>query len=76
MGAGSLRAGDGFLPDAQVILLKGPQAGQNVVAYLHGPGGPRDNRGYRVGEGVVMTFNETGHRKPDLRGRSGPLAAA
>lgn len=52
--------GGGFLPDAKVLLLEGPQTGQEVEAYLQGPGGQQDNTGYRVGEDVVVTFNETG----------------
>src|SRR5215211_4736721 len=53
-------AGQGFLPDARVLLLEGPRTGQEVDAYLQGPGGQQDNTGYRLGEDVVVTFNETG----------------
>lgn len=56
--------GGGFLPDARVVLLEGPQAGQEVEAYLQGPGGQQDNTGYRVGEDVVVTFNKTGDGSP------------
>jgi len=52
--------GGGFLADAQVLLLEGPQTGQEIEAYLEGPGGQQDNTGYRLGEDVVVTFNETG----------------
>jgi uncharacterized membrane protein len=50
--------GGGFLPDAQVLLLEGPEAGQTVEAYLQGPGGQQDSNGYRVGEDVVVTLTE------------------
>src|SRR5215210_9140432 len=52
--------GSGFLPDARVLVLEGPRAGQEVDAYLEGPGGQQDNTGYRLGEDVVVTFNATG----------------
>ena len=58
--------GGGFLPDARVLLLEGPQAGQEVEAYLQGPGGQQDNTGYRIGEDVVVTFNETGDGSPSF----------
>ena len=48
-------AGSGFLPDARVLLLEGPQAGQEVEAYRQGPGGQQDSNAYRVGEDVVVT---------------------
>src|SRR5215207_9689675 len=57
-------AGGGFLPDARVLVLEGPQTGQEVEAYLQGPGGQQDNTGYRLGEDVVVTFNETGDGSP------------
>jgi uncharacterized membrane protein len=50
--------GGGFLPDAQVLLLEGPEAGQTVEAYLQGPGGQQDSNGYRVGEDVVVTITD------------------
>src|SRR5215210_7735796 len=53
-------AAGGFLPDARVLLLEGPQSGHEVEAYLQGPGGQQDNTGYRLGEDVVVTFNATG----------------
>jgi uncharacterized membrane protein len=56
--------GGGFLPDARVLLLEGPQTGQEVDAYPQGPGGQQDNTGYRVGEDVVVSFNETGDGSP------------
>jgi uncharacterized membrane protein len=56
--------GGGFLPDARVLLLEGPQTGQQVDAYLQGPGGQQDNTGYRLGEDVVVTFNEMGDASP------------
>jgi hypothetical protein len=52
--------GGGFLPDARVLLLEGPQTGQQVDAYLQGPGGQQDNTGYRLG----VTFNEMGDASP------------
>jgi uncharacterized membrane protein len=48
-------AGGGFLPDARVLLLEGPQAGSEVEAYRQGPGGQQDGNAYRVGEDVVVT---------------------
>lgn len=57
-------AGGGFLPDARVVLLEGPQSGQEIDAYLQGPGGQQDNTGYRVGEDVVVTFTETADGSP------------
>jgi uncharacterized membrane protein len=48
-------SGTGFLPDARVQLLDGPRAGQEVEAYLQGPGGQQDSDAYRVGEDVVVT---------------------
>jgi uncharacterized membrane protein len=51
--------GGGFLPDARVLLLEGPRSGQEVEAYLQGPGGQADSTGYTVGEDVVVTFNAT-----------------
>lgn len=54
----------GFLPDARVVLLEGPQAGQDVEAYLQGPGGQQDTTGYRVGEDVVVTFSASGDGSP------------
>jgi uncharacterized membrane protein len=48
-------SGAGFLPDARVLLLEGPQAGQEIEAYLEGPGGQQDTNAYRVGEDVVVT---------------------
>jgi uncharacterized membrane protein len=53
-------SGGGFLPDARVLLLEGPQAGHEAEAYLQGPGGQQDNTGYIVGEDVVVTFNASG----------------
>jgi uncharacterized membrane protein len=53
-------SGGGFLPDSRVVLLEGPQSGQQVEAYLQGPGGQQDISGYRVGDDVVVTFTETG----------------
>ncbi|HKG57884.1 MAG TPA: YibE/F family protein, partial [Candidatus Limnocylindrales bacterium] len=57
-------AGGGFLPDARVALLEGPQTGQEVDAYLQGPGGQQDNTGYRVGEDVVVTFDKSADGSP------------
>jgi uncharacterized membrane protein len=57
-------AGGGFLPDSRVVLLEGPQTGQEVEAYLQGPGGQQDTTGYRVGEDVVVTFTQTGGSSP------------
>jgi uncharacterized membrane protein len=51
--------GGGFLPDARVRLLEGPNADQEVEAYLQGPGGQQDSNAYRVGEDVVVTFTRT-----------------
>jgi uncharacterized membrane protein len=59
-------AGGGFLPDARVFVLEGPQAGQQVDAYLQGPGGQQDTTGYQVGEDVVVTFTETGEGSPQF----------
>ena len=56
--------GGGFLPDSRVVLLEGPQAGQEVEAYLQGPGGQQDTTGYRVGDDVVVTFTQTGAGSP------------
>jgi uncharacterized membrane protein len=52
-------AGGGFLPDARVLMLEGPAAGQEVDAYLQGPGGQQDSNAYRVGEDVVVTFTDS-----------------
>lgn len=57
-------SGGGFLPDSRVVLLEGPQAGQEVEAYLQGPGGQQDTTGYRVGDDVVVTFTQTGAGSP------------
>jgi uncharacterized membrane protein len=51
--------GGGFLPDARVVLLDGPRTGQEVEAYLEGPGGQQNSDTYRVGEEVVVTFTAT-----------------
>jgi uncharacterized membrane protein len=59
-------AGGGFLPDSRVVLLEGPQTGQEVEAYLQGPGGQRDTTGYRVGDDVVVTFTQTGDGNPSF----------
>jgi uncharacterized membrane protein len=53
-------AGGGFLPDARVLLLEGPDTGTEVEAYLQGPGGQQDGIGYRVGEDVVVAYTQTG----------------
>ena len=47
--------GAGFLPDARVLMLEGPNAGKQVDAYLEGPGGQQNATGYRAGEDVVVT---------------------
>lgn len=47
--------GAGFLPDARVLVLEGPQAGTEVEAYLEGPGGQQSSTAYKVGDEVVMT---------------------
>ena len=47
-------SGGGFLPDARVLLLEGPDTGQEVEAYLEGPGGQQDRTGYEAGEDVVV----------------------
>jgi uncharacterized membrane protein len=59
-------AGGGFLPDARITLLEGPQVGQEVEAYLQGPGGQGDVSGYRVGDDVVVAFTETGAGQPSF----------
>jgi uncharacterized membrane protein len=51
--------GGGFLPDARVRLLEGPNAGQEIEAYLQGPGGQQDSNTYRAGEDVVVTLTRT-----------------
>lgn len=51
--------GGGFLPDARVLLLEGPDAGREIEAYLEGPGGQQDRSGYAPGEDVVVTFTDT-----------------
>jgi hypothetical protein len=48
-------SGGGFLPDAPVLLLEGPQAGSEVETYRQGPGGQQDSNAYRVGEDVIVT---------------------
>jgi uncharacterized membrane protein len=50
--------GGGFLPDARVLLLEGPQAGTEVEAYRQGPGGQQDSDAYRAGEDVVVTATD------------------
>ena len=45
----------GFLPDSRVLMLDGPQAGQEVEAYLEGPAGQQSAAAYRVGDEVVVT---------------------
>jgi uncharacterized membrane protein len=50
-------AGGGFLPDARVLLLEGPQAGTEIEAYRQGPGGQQDSNAYRVDEDVIVTLN-------------------
>jgi uncharacterized membrane protein len=57
-------AGGGFLPDSRVVLLEGPQVGQEVEAYLQGPAGQQDITGYRVGDDVVVTFTQAGAGSP------------
>jgi uncharacterized membrane protein len=47
--------GSGFLPDARVLMLEGPQSGREVEAYLEGPGGQQSGAAYRVGDEVVVT---------------------
>lgn len=48
----------GFLPDARVLLLDGPRAGEEVEAYRQGPGGQQDTDAYRVGEDVVVSATD------------------
>jgi uncharacterized membrane protein len=50
--------GGGFLPDARVLLLEGPDAGTEVEAYRQGPGGQQDSNAYRGGEDVVVTATD------------------
>jgi uncharacterized membrane protein len=45
----------GFLPDSRVLMLEGPQAGQEIEAYLEGPAGQQSSAAYRVGDEVVVT---------------------
>jgi uncharacterized membrane protein len=52
-------AGGGFLPDARVLMLEGPQSGREVEVYLQGPGGQQDNTGYRLGEDVLVSSTLT-----------------
>jgi uncharacterized membrane protein len=47
--------GAGFLPDARVLMLEGPQSGHEVEAYLEGPGGQQSGATYRAGDEVVVT---------------------
>ena len=56
--------GGGFLPNARIVLLDGPRAGEVIEAYLQGPGGQQDNTGYRTGEDVVVTFNVNSEGSP------------
>jgi uncharacterized membrane protein len=51
--------GGGFLPDARVLLLEGPEAGTEIEAYRQGPGGQQDGNAYRVGEDVVVTSTDS-----------------
>ena len=51
--------GGGFLPDARVLLLEGPDVGKEVNAYRQGPGGQQDSDAYRVGEDVVVTSTDS-----------------
>ncbi len=57
-------ASGGFGPDGRVLMLEGPDAGQELDAYLQGPGGQQDNTGYRVGEDVVVTSTGSGGSTP------------
>jgi uncharacterized membrane protein len=59
-------AGGGFLPDARVLLLDGPRAGEEVEAYRQGPGGQQDGNAYRVGEDVVVSSTASPDRGPFL----------
>jgi uncharacterized membrane protein len=47
--------GAGFLPDARVLMLEGPNSGQEVEAYLQGPGGQQSGATYKPGDEVVVT---------------------
>ena len=47
--------GGGFLPDVKVAMLEGPQTGQELDAYLQGPGGQQNASGYAVGQEVVVS---------------------
>jgi uncharacterized membrane protein len=47
--------GAGFLPDARVLMLDGPRSGQEVEAYLQGPGGQQNATAYKAGDEVVVT---------------------
>jgi uncharacterized membrane protein len=58
--------GSGFLPNARVLLLEGPDGGGAVEAYLEGPGGQQDVSGYQVGDDVLITSTETGDGDPYL----------
>jgi len=51
--------GGGFLPDARVLLLEGPEAGTEIDAYRQGPGGQQDGNAYRIGEDVVVTSTDS-----------------
>jgi uncharacterized membrane protein len=49
----------GFLPDARVELLDGPDAGQQLDAYLQAPGESQLVATYEVGDEVVVTRTVT-----------------
>jgi uncharacterized membrane protein len=79
--------GGGFLPDARVLLLEGPEAGREVDAYRQGPGGQQDSNAYKVGEDVVVSSTalpdggsfvaiEDRWRLPQLLGLTALFAAA
>ena len=58
--------GSGFLPDARVLLLEGPRAGQEADAYLQAPGGAQILPSYAVGDDVLVTITDAPSGPPFL----------
>jgi uncharacterized membrane protein len=52
--------GDPGEPDARVVVVDGPNAGQEMDAYLQGPSGQQEVPKYAVGDEVVVNVSQQG----------------
>jgi len=47
-------------PDARVIIVDGPQAGQFIDTYLQGPSGQQEVPRYAIGDEVIVSISQQG----------------